>query len=813
MANESDGLNIPVRVTLEGDPQAAPAAIKAVQEATDAATASAKENTAAVAAQADATEKLATLQARTPTAADRAYNQDLSSSAAAAMSTPEEDSAEQRAIAAEERKNSLISQRHALLETELELLNAERAGETAKAQVLEQELLIRREALALQRGTLLSEEEAMATAEAKVVAEREITAQKAAQAAENAEDKVYGARSRVGTLSRNFGADANTGAAIGIGAIGGMMANSAIEELTAKMNQIRVESERESAELQKQQGHWRELASAAKDMEDIQKLNENVQERIVGLQEKLRDLPGEKGLSDNLVGGAQMLKEMENSAMGIGKALLNIGSPLLAPLIEQIAKLQTEPQKAMDRITAAIKATEAAGAAAGAEADKMVAAFHQFQVMPLGDRIPALREQINDLRDQQAGLDNDSGKYKEDNAQLTAQIHLYEAALKAAEAAASKLQDTEEKKAENQKRDEEFFDKLERAGEADYLAQERANAKRAQAVKLAQDELNVVTAQAAGEDAKAKALEEQLRMEREIKELESAGVDHDQAVSIAEQTRAQRQLIDDKKQADADEAERAKQAEEEARNAQKLQKINDEDAIEHAKARHNEAALARAERAKAEDKHRRKLEDAGLSGDDLESKLSGEMKDYDRQHRGNRINGHATPAKVQDGLDDNRHLDSAPMDPNDSLRAGDKGPSADFNSLLHGGPTSGALGGGNNAPSADFQKLNPLTPPAQPAQPAHADAGKGGEAKGGEDKSGGDQKKAAEDQTKAAEGQKKAADDAKKAASDSAKAISDLGKHVEEFGKAVAQFASKAGGGDGTGSLTDSSSYTSDYSS
>lgn len=739
---EQDGVRIPVELTIAGA-DAAAAGVGKVTEATQAATAAAKENAAVTKEETAALENLQAAQARTPSTADRLYNRDLTASAAAAMATPEEDAAEQRAIAAEERRNALISQRRAILEQELELLNAERAGNAQLAAELERDIAIRREALGLQRAGVAEEEEAMALAEQRVTAEAEITAQKAKQAAEDAEGKVFGGRNRLAQMGRNFGLDANAAATAGIGLFAGMAAEGAINGMIEKIEQETAATARLSAEIGKQVEGWRESAKSANSMGDVVSLVNSMTEAMDKLKAKAEETPligtGMTGMMDKL--------KADYAALTAGNPILDVnGSEAFKTSGE---KQQAELEKRAEQMrTTIVKLFE----------DSKRSAEEMAAIMsgPLDQGIEQLQAKINALAAGQANQNLQTVEGIAEYTKLQGEIENLSGALDKLNAAKAKRDDAAEKEA-------------------------KAQAKATEKAEEMKNELfiqqQLLQAMLDDDEKRTKEIERQLQYTRDLKRLGEAGVPD--AAAEAAKLQALRDQLDVKKA-------QQKADEEAAADAAKLQKINDDDAITHAKARHNESALFHAERNKAQDEQRKKLEDAGLSGPALEEKLRGEMHDYDRLHGHGRIDGHAPQARVKDGLDNPQT--SASHDPNDTLRSGENGPSPDFQSLTHGGPHS-SLGGGNNTASADFQKLKPLDDKS-------SQGGTGG-GKGGEDvKAGGaDVKAGGKDVKEGGEAAKTAGEQLKTAVE---KFDSSMQKVAADFAKAIANMPKGGGGGGNT---------------
>ncbi len=143
-----------------------------------------------------------------------------------------------------------------------------------------------------------------------------------------------------------------------------------------------------------------------------------------------------------------------------------------------------------------------------------------------------------------------------------------------------------------------------------------------------------------GDKTRAQELRDQLDYEREIARLKALGFTDDEAAAEAKKTRELRDQLALK--------EAALKADEQAA---RLRKIEDDDAVDKAKARGESACDRSRERQRAEDERRDRLKDAGLSGQALTDKLAEEMGTYDRLHRRpGVIDARAPQAKVQSGL-------------------------------------------------------------------------------------------------------------------------------------------------------------------
>ena len=149
--DSGEGVNIGV-VQTEGDAGArAAAGMAEVKEKADALTASAQQSTAATKAETEAQRALnESLKARPATASDKAYGEQMTSSAATTMAAGD-DSAEADREAIEERRNALISQRVAIEEAETELLDAQPRAKRKRLPPFQAEIEVRSEALGLMR--------------------------------------------------------------------------------------------------------------------------------------------------------------------------------------------------------------------------------------------------------------------------------------------------------------------------------------------------------------------------------------------------------------------------------------------------------------------------------------------------------------------------------------------------------------------------------------------------------------------------------------------------------------------------------------
>lgn len=209
-------------------------------------------------------------------------------------------------LAQEERRNSILIQRQALIASEVEALALEAAGETEAAAALTAEVELRRAALQIQQSTNLSEEESLVLARQRIAAEEQIAAAQLRQKEASLFAGVNIGRARqeattlvreiaTGTVNmRTLGALAGSlGPALGISAIAALVVGEVISSIGKKLDDNRISSEKESVELQKQVQHWKNMAAAAKDFSDIQKLTEEVSQRVSDINEKIRQTPGE----------------------------------------------------------------------------------------------------------------------------------------------------------------------------------------------------------------------------------------------------------------------------------------------------------------------------------------------------------------------------------------------------------------------------------------------------------------------------------------------------------------------------------------
>lgn len=249
--------------------------------------AKANENVAA------STDKVA-IAARKATEADKEYNRQLTESALASVSRPEEINE------AEQRRNELLQTRRAILEGELELLQAEKAGNMEKVGQLTEELEVQREILAIRRSSNVSEEEAVGMATERVALERELAVQAAARRAqeraqqiaqreEEQAGRVFGRGGRLGQLSRNFGADQNMGASIGIGAFAGYEVSRGIDEVISKLEEERIALQRNTDELLKQVKAWSEMSQNVSGPADVVKLTKGMTASLEELRAKAEE--------------------------------------------------------------------------------------------------------------------------------------------------------------------------------------------------------------------------------------------------------------------------------------------------------------------------------------------------------------------------------------------------------------------------------------------------------------------------------------------------------------------------------------------
>lgn len=302
--------------------------------------------------------------------------------------------AEER-IAQEERRNSILVQRQALISTEVEALTLEAAGQTEAAAALTAEVELRRAALQIQQSTNLSEEESLVLARQRISAEEQIAAAQLAQKEGSllAGINIGRARQEATTLVREIAAGGvqmrtvgalagSLGPALGISAIAALVVGEVISSIGKKLDDNRISSEKESVELQKQVHYWRDMATAAQDFSDVQKLTEDISKRISDINEKIRQTPGETGggFFETELNGLKLISnffgtEFETSTdQAIGK------QRELAAQIEATGKVYTDLAKR------------------NADFANSVAR------LPLGEQITAFANRLSDLQREQEGV-------------------------------------------------------------------------------------------------------------------------------------------------------------------------------------------------------------------------------------------------------------------------------------------------------------------------------------------------------------------------------------------------------------------------
>ncbi len=215
--------------------------------------------------------------------------------------------------ALQERLASLTTQRQILIDLELERVTALAAGETERAAAIESEINLQKLSLQIQTSAKLSQEEALAIASARLAKEAEITAAQEAQAGAGLLGGVNigKARQEATTLARELATGSvNTrtigslagslGSLLGVAGIAAYSLYNGIAEAARKTDEVRINTEKESAALQQQTVKWRELAAGARTVTDVQRLQADFTKTISDLQEKLREVPSESGIVDNL---------------------------------------------------------------------------------------------------------------------------------------------------------------------------------------------------------------------------------------------------------------------------------------------------------------------------------------------------------------------------------------------------------------------------------------------------------------------------------------------------------------------------------
>ncbi|MDR3401832.1 MAG: hypothetical protein P4L99_04965 [Chthoniobacter sp.] len=794
-------------------------------------------------------------------------------------------------------------------------MQAEISGETEEVAMLQREAAVRREAVTIMRQLNVEEEQGITMARARIVAEEKIAAldaqrvaiqqeslafereQIAAQAALNAElvreealrqsneasaAKVFGRGGQAGNLARNFGADANMAASIGLGLFAGAEVSSIIDGVIKKTEQERIALQQVSDELSKQVEGFRQLASAASNPGDVAKLTDGMASSMDGLQQKLdsiqlipegniarakadlgaflswldeqrdkltgqkpdegveaiRDEQAKAYLPDGVKQQdalqkqvdqqkqfyAVLLKDAKEHAKEMAAIRDLPDQDQVAAYSSLIAKQKAiqdankgdsfaeqnawaKAQEQIDGYQRAIDKLIVTQERERQEAERLKESFDQAEERGMNpeDKLAAINKRAGELQNHAQSLadkqiDSPAAAMKEaEKSTGDLRVQLEQTAL-----AWQKLNDAAKTTRDEIAKEDVEYEKLTAEQDAEAAKVEEQRARHEEILKELQAQRDMLHALVDGDTTRAKQLKDQLDYVREIERLKREGLTDAEAEAEAKKTRELRdQLALKEVAAKADE------------QAAKVRKIDDEDAVDHAKAMGNQRAIDRAERQRAEDEHRQRLEGAGLSGKDLEDRLGGEMKDYDRSHRGNRIDGRAPQARVKDGLDDNRHLDSAPLDPNDSLRAGDQGPSKDFMSLVGGPKAPGALQTPSMVNPKDMQDLENHRQLA-PAPTPHADGGGKAGDKGGGDKGAAEIKDAAKDIKKGGEDTKTGGSDVKQGGSEIKTAIGTFKETVDDLKKYIASLpkgGSGGSGGGGTGIPTDTSSYASDYGS
>lgn len=252
--------------------------------------------------------------------------------------------------AEEERRNSIIQQRTAIKETQVQIAEAEAAQQGEMVEFLSTELKILQAQLSLRQSTLVSEEEAFALAERRVTAEAVVLQTKqaqaqldarliaeeqeklnlermqvAAQAAFNAElvaeetirqraeassGRIYGRGGMLTNTLRNVGVDENMSKAIGIATIGALALDRVIDGIGKHYDEQRLQVVKNSHELERQLETWQKMTATAKDMTDVLKLHESIANKLGDMRAKQDEAPMIKGTIQTLSDGLQLLGNM-----------------------------------------------------------------------------------------------------------------------------------------------------------------------------------------------------------------------------------------------------------------------------------------------------------------------------------------------------------------------------------------------------------------------------------------------------------------------------------------------------------------------
>lgn len=611
----ADGVNIPITVQTLGDKGAAAAdGLAKVQQAAEAAAAAGQKNAEATEAQAAAQSSLNdAIRARPASAADAAYGAQMSADAASALNngaSPDEIATAEQLAAIENQRASIAFQISEARRLETLSLQAQVAGETEESAMLQREVVVREEAVTLMRQLGVEEAEALAMARERVTLEAEVTAQKQAQAVaekeQAASSKVYGRGGRAGQLAQNFGADSNTAASIGLGVFAGVAAESAINGMIEKIEEESRAMARLSDETAKQAENWRRSAISANSMSDVASLVNQMDGAMQKLNAQIEQNPI---LGKGIEGTIDKLKSWAQAAMNPDLAMPDY---LKTSGEKQGEELERQRQKMETTFVATFKAAQR-------EANE----FKSILDGPLDQAAEKLGEKIAKIGEAMSHQNMDTVAGITTWAQLQAQAERYSDAL-----------DKVNKQIERQK------DEEERAN----AERQKADQHAAEMLQKTQEQLEIEQALADGDEKKAKALENQLRLQDELNKLEAAGADP-QAESNARKTAELRDQVEAKREQARLDAEAAQTAKEQA-------DYDREARIEHDKATGNKRDLAAAERAEFEARKKQELEGAGFSGDDYQKRLDQSLKDYDREHRRRGVIGGPTTRAPGDTLGD-----------------------------------------------------------------------------------------------------------------------------------------------------------------
>lgn len=306
------------------------------------------------------------------------------------------DSVGAKAVEINERQLGLAAQKEALTVAQLKALQAEALGETEVAAQLQREVALRSLALRLQQQSNISEAEAVAIARARSVEE----------------DKIYGKAGKF-KLLQNIGIDSDTAKTLGIAAIAGFQLSSFIEEAAKYYDEMRITGEKESVELQKQVASWRDMSSAARDLNDVAKLQESITKSVVEQLEKARQLPSEgtKGFFQNAADAAV------------------IYSNALGRLLHDYGQLETSTDEAIKDAQRLADVQKAAGDVYVKAAQKNAEAVRALLSLPYADAVEKARTEITRLADEQDRLNRSDVKQEQSWQRKQSQINQLSGAI------------------------------------------------------------------------------------------------------------------------------------------------------------------------------------------------------------------------------------------------------------------------------------------------------------------------------------------------------------------------------------------------